>query len=358
MAVNATPATADEFAERLFGAALGMVDMLAVFLGDRLGWYQALADGGPATAEELVSRAGGAPRYAQEWLEQQACTGILTVGEDGRFALAEGAAEILTDPTSLSFLAPLARMFGAAAVQMPALLEAYRTGGGVSWERFGVDMRESQADMNRPWFEHRLADALAAVSEIDAVLRRPGARIADVGCGGGWSSIALARAYPEATVDGYDVDAPSVELASANAASAGLDGRVAFHRVDGASLGAGDGPGYDAIFAFECIHDMPRPVEVLAGMRRALAPDGVAVIMDEAVAETFAPPGDDTERLMYGFSLFICLPDGLSSQPSAGTGTVMRRAVLDRYAREAGFQGADVLPIDDFGFWRFYRLPT
>jgi hypothetical protein len=80
--------------------------------------------------------------------------------------------------------------------------------------------------------------------------------------------------------------------------------------------------------------------------------------MDEAVAEEFAPPGDDTERLMYGFSLLICLPDGLSSQPSAGTGTVMRPAMLDRYAREAGFEGAEVLPFSDFGFWRFYCLPT
>ena len=94
-----------------------------------------------------------------------------------------------------------------------------------------------------------------------------------------------------------------------------------FHGADAAGLGEN---AYDAIFAFECIHDMSRPVEVLAGMRRAVREGGTVVVMDEAVADSFSVPGDDVEKLMYGFSLFICLPDGMSSQPSAGTGTVMR----------------------------------
>ena len=343
--------SAEQFSQRLFGSTLHMIDVMAVYLGDRLGWYRALA-AGPATAAELTDRAGGSERYAREWLEQQASTGILTM-EDGRFALPEGAAEVLTDTNSLAYLAPLARMFGAAAAQLPALVDAYRRGSGVRWSEYGVDMRESQADMNRPWFENKLAEALAGAPDIDALLRRPGARIADVGCGGGWSSIALARAYPRASVYGFDVDAPSIELARHNAADAGLDDRVRFHEADAASLGEDS---YDAVFAFECIHDMPRPVEVLAGVRRALRPGGAVVVMDEAVADTFVVPGDDVEQLMYGFSLFVCLPDGLSSQPSAGTGTVMRPGTLRAYAREAGFADIEVMPIEDFGLWRFYRL--
>jgi hypothetical protein len=101
---------------------------------------------------------------------------------------------------------------------------------------------------------------------------------------------------------------------------------------------------------------MPRPVEVLGAVRRTLAPGGSLVVMDEAVAEEFAPDGDDVERIMYGFSLFVCLPDGMSSPPSAGTGTVMRPSTLQAYGAAAGFQGFEVLPITDFGFWRFYRL--
>jgi SAM-dependent methyltransferase len=344
--------TTEEFADRLFRSSLGTAEVFSVYLGDRLGWYRALAGDGPATADELVARAGGAPRYAKEWLEQQAASGILTVGEDGRFTLPAGAAEVLTDPSSLNFLAPLARTFAAAAGQLPALLEAYRTGGGVGWAAYGADMRESQADLNRPWFEHALPGALAGVPDLDEVLRTPGARVADVGSGGGWSTIALARAYPQARVEGFDVDAPSVELARANAEAAGVADRVAFHQVGGGGLP----DGFDAAFAFECVHDMPRPVEVLAAMNRAVRPGGPVVIMDEAVGERFAGKADDVEQLMYGFSLLICLPDGLAHADSVGTGTVMRPDTLRRYALDAGFAGVEVLPIDDFGFWRFYRL--
>jgi SAM-dependent methyltransferase len=344
---------AEQFAERLFQAALGTAELLSVFLGDRLGWYRALAEGGPATATELTARAGGHGRYAREWLEQQASYGILTLDADGRFALPAGAAEVLTDRASLSYLAPLARMFGSAAVQLPALLDAYRSGGGVGWAAFGTDMRESQADMNRPWFERELSGALAGVPEVHSVLSTPGARIADIGAGGGWSSIALAKAYPQARVDAYDIDAPSVELARHNIAEAGLADRVSAHHADAAGLGEGS---YDAAFAFECVHDMPRPVEVLAAMRRAVVQGGPVVVMDEAVAPAFEAPGDDVERLMYGFSLFICLPDGMAHQPSVGTGTVMRPDTLRGYAVEAGFADVHTLPIEDFGFWRFYRL--
>jgi 2-polyprenyl-3-methyl-5-hydroxy-6-metoxy-1,4-benzoquinol methylase len=188
---------------------------------------------------------------------------------------------------------------------------------------------------------------------VHDALRRPGARIADVGCGGGWSSITLARAYPDATIDGIDVDAGSVDMARKNAADAGVADRVSFTHADAAGL---TGATYDAVFAFECVHDMPRPVDVLAAVERALAPDGFVVVMDEAVAETFSAPGDDLERIMYGFSLLVCLPDGMSSPPSAGTGTVMRPDTLRRYAQEAGLTSFEILPIEDFGFWRFYRL--
>jgi hypothetical protein len=128
---------------------------------------------------------------------------------------------------------------------------------------------------------------------------------------------------------------------------------VRFHCTDAADLPQAT---YDAAFAFECVHDMPQPVQVLAATRRAVVPGAPVIIMDEAVGETFQAPGDDLERLMYGFSLLICLPDGMAHQPSAGTGTVMRPDTLRRYAQDAGFSDVSILPIEDFGFWRFYRL--
>ncbi|WP_432478576.1 class I SAM-dependent methyltransferase [Nocardioides sp. GXQ0305] len=350
--------TAEAVADRLLTSTLGLMDTLAVYLGDRLGWYRSLAADGPATAAELAERTGTNERYAREWLEQQAVAGWLEVtdGTDAaarRFTLPAAAEEVLTDPDSLNYLAPLPRLFAASAGALPELLAAYREGGGVSWERLGADAREGQADMNRPWYEQELAPALARAPEVHDRLSRDGAAIADVGCGAGWSTIALARAYPGATLHGLDVDEPSVAMARANAAEAGLDERVTFTTVDGNTLPE---QSYDAVFAFECIHDMPRPVEVLRAARGSLVDDGFMVVMDEAVADEFAPGGDELERLMYGFSLFICLPDGLSGADSVGTGTVMRRDTLAAYATEAGFGSTDVLPTGEFGLWRFYLL--
>ncbi|WP_280421858.1 class I SAM-dependent methyltransferase [Nocardia carnea] len=344
--------------DRIIRSVLGAVDVLAIFVGDRLGWYRSLVADGPASAVELATRTGTHPRYAREWLEQQAVTGLLSVHRDGSadervFAIPAATAEVLTDEHSLEYLAPIARLFGAAGPVLPKLLDAYRSGSGVSWDELGDDAREGQADGNRPWYERRLAAALNGVPEVAQVLSAPGATVLDIGCGAGWSAIALSRAYPAARVRGVDIDAPSVRTAVANAAGAGVADRVEFTAGDAAELPAG---AFDIAFAFECVHDMPRPVEVLASVRRALRPGGIMVVMDEAVAPEFAPDGDELERLMYGFSLFVCLPDGMSSPPSAGTGTVMRPATLRGYALEAGFAKFDVLPIEDFGFWRFYRL--
>lgn len=356
--------TTDDVADQVFRATLGAMDLLSIYVGDRLGWYAALREQGPATPTELAQRTATAPRYAREWLEQQAVTGLLQVEDsepERRFTLPAASAEVLTDDDSLSYLGPLGRMMAAVGPRLPELLDAYRTGDGVSWDELGPDAREGQAAVNRPWFLHALPGALRGVAELDEILRRPGARILDVGCGAGWSTIALASAYPTAELVGVDVDAPSIEMARRNAAERGIDqDRLAFRTADAGTLGSADGSGHDAgfdlAFAFECVHDMSRPVEVLAAVRQALRPGGLLVVMDEAVNEEFRAPGDDLERLMYGFSLFVCLPDGLSSAPSEGTGTVMRPKVLRSYAERAGFESVDVLPITDFGFFRFYRL--
>ncbi|NUP27281.1 MAG: methyltransferase domain-containing protein [Nocardia sp.] len=350
--------TAAAVADRVLQAVLGTVDLLSIFAGDRLGWYRSLAHDGPATAAQLADRTATHPRYTREWLEQQAVTGLLVVDRDGPaedrvFALPPAVAEVLTDEHSLNYLAPFARLFGATGPALPRLFEAYRSGGGVSWDELGDNAREGQAQGNRPWYQHRLGAALAGVPEVDAVLRARGARILDIGCGAGWSSIALAEAYPRAHVRGVDIDTPSIRAARHNAETTGVADRTQFTVADAARLPES---GFDIAFAFECVHDMPRPVDVLGAVRRALRPGAPLVVMDEAVAAEFAPDGDDVERLMYGFSLFVCLPDGMSSPPSAGTGTVMRQRTLRDYALAAGFTSVEVLPIDGFGFWRFYRL--
>jgi len=348
--------TADALTERLFGAVLATMDLHTVYLGDRLGYYRALL-AGPLTSVELAERTGTAERYAREWLEQQAVTGILDTNPEvdaaqRRYTLPPAHMAPLTDVLDLGHVAPFARATIGFVKQVDHLLEAFRNGGGVSWAQHGTDAREGQAGANRPLFLGPLGrEYLPSIPDVDAALRA-GGRVADVGCGFGWSSIGIALAYPDVTVDGYDVDAPSIEAARRNAREAGVDGRVRFHAVDAATVETAP---YDAVFAFECIHDLPDPVGVLAAMRRLAGDDGAVVVMDERVAETFTAPGDEVERLMYGYSLMCCLADGMAHGPSAGTGTVMRPSTLRRYAVEAGFADVEILDIAN-DFFRFYRL--
>lgn len=340
----------DDVANRMLAATLGAQEMLAVYAGDRLGWYASLAAHGPSSSTELAERTGTDERYAREWLEHQAVAGYVTVDASHRFALTEGAREVLTDEDSALFLAPLGRLQAASGRVVDDLLDAYRTGGGVSWERMGDDARSSQAALNRPFFLGALVDdVLPSIPSLHTMLRR-GGRLADVGCGAGWSSISIARAYPDVSVVGIDIDAPSIESARRSAASAGVD--ATFELADAAVLQDGR---FDVVTFFECVHDMPDPVAVLASARRMVHDDGYVLVADERTRELFSAPGDAVERLFYGWSLSVCLPDGRSTTPSAATGTVMRPDTLDRYAREAGFAGIEILPVEH-DLLRFYRL--
>jgi 2-polyprenyl-3-methyl-5-hydroxy-6-metoxy-1,4-benzoquinol methylase len=350
----------DALAARVFEATLGAFDLLAIHLGSRLGLYAALADGGALTTRELANAAGIAPRYAKEWLEHQAVGGLLDVddvtasAEARRYRLPSGHAEVLVDGTSLSWMAPMAGFLVAAAGRADQLAHAYRTGTGLAWDGYGDVLLESQAAINRPAFEGLLpTEWVPALPDIEARLRQPGARIADVACGVGWSTLALARAYPEAHVDGVDLDAWSIRRARENAAAAAIGDRVSFVQADAADpnlVGR-----YDLVTILEAVHDLARPVEVLRAVRGMLAPAGAVLVLDERVAEAFTAPGDDVERLMYGYSILFCLPNGLADQPSAGTGTVMRPATLESYARQAGFSRFSVLPVEHDTF-RLYRL--
>jgi SAM-dependent methyltransferase len=345
--------TADTLAERIFSSAIASFDIAGIYLGDRLGWYRSLADDGPATADELASRTATDARYAREWLEQQAVGGLLEVDDDHRFSLPAGYRDVLVDPESLSLMAPLSRMIVAALGQLSQVAAAYRSGAGHGWDAYGADMREGQAAFNRPAVTHLLGNEwLPAVDDLHArLLAGPPARVVDIGCGEGWSTLAIARAYPKARVTGIDLDTPSIEAARRHAAEAGLADEVEFRDGDAAELA----DPVDLALIIEAVHDMSNPVPVLRAVRESLAEGGSLIVVDERVAETFTAPGDDVERFMYGWSITTCLPDGRSRQPSVATGTVMRPDTLRRYAAEAGFESVEVLPIEN-DFFRFYRL--
>lgn len=341
--------------ERILLGALATGEVLSMYLGDRLGLYHALA-GEPLTVEEFARDAGIDRRYAREWLEQQAAASVLEViapdeaYPDVRFALPRAHRGVLVDPEDPSHMAGFARAWGGIAGVLTSVLEAFRTGAGVPFADYGEDLRTGQGAMNRPMFIHELPDWFEqpALAEI---VRRPHVRIADLGAGEGWSSLSMARALPGAEVFSIDADGPSAETARRNAEAAGV--AVQARAADAADLAA-LGP-FHLVTIFEALHDMARPVEVLASAREALAPGGAVLVMDERVADRFAGPADEIERLMYVFSVLHCLPASRAEEPSAALGTVLRRPILESLAREAGFAKVEVLPIEHL-FFRFYLL--
>jgi 2-polyprenyl-3-methyl-5-hydroxy-6-metoxy-1,4-benzoquinol methylase len=351
----------EAFIEKILQSTRGAFEIFGMYLGVRLGYYRALRESGAANSQELAERTATNERYAREWLEQQAISGILKVDDENidaksrRYTLPKPYQEILANEESLNYLGALPIIFAGAVRPLDAIVGAYRTGGGVPYSDYGADLIEGQAGMNRAMFLQEMGSSW--LPKIPAVHQRlladPPARVADVGAGAGWSSIAIAKSYPKAMVDGFDLDQPSVEMARRNALEAGIDSRVTFHVRDAADPElAGQ---YDLVAAFECIHDMADPVGALRAMKQLGGAAGTVVVVDERVGESFSTAKNDIDWMMYGWSILHCLPVGMAAKPSAETGTVMRPDTLRRYAQQSGFHDVEILPIENY-FFRFYRL--
>jgi 2-polyprenyl-3-methyl-5-hydroxy-6-metoxy-1,4-benzoquinol methylase len=352
----ADPAAA--LAERLFQDVTGALELFTVYLGDRLGLYRALDAEGPATSAELATRTGTAERYIREWLEHHAASGLLEVDDPAaaplarRYRLPPAHVPVLADPDDVRYRAFSGVEIVRAGRWLPQLVEAFRTGDApppLPWAP------EGRADYNRAIFLNLLGTQwLPAIADVhDRLSREPPARVADLACGPGWSSIAMARAYPLIRVEGYDLDPDVIAAARRNAEQAGLAGRVAFAVTD--ASGPGMTGRFDLVTIFEGLHDMSRPVDALRAARGMLGRPGSVVIADELVEDEFTAPASDLERYHYGWSVVSCLPAAMGDPGTAATGAVMRPATLRRYAQEAGFRGVEILPLETPA-WRFYRL--
>ena len=349
----------DELSERLFIGTIHTLELFSVYLGKQLGLYEVLNRDGALSVPELAAKAGIAPRYAREWLEQQAVAGFLQVddtdaGADSRkYTLPSDHAGVLAEDEHEAHVAPFAQMLVGIAQALPEVVNAYRTGEGVPYEHYGADFRHGQGAINRPAFSTDLIERwLPAVPDLhDRLQSTDGARIADIGCGEGWSTIALAQAYPDAEVVGYDLDRASVETARKNAQACGVD--VTFVNDDATKVA--DGGTVDLALILEALHDMSRPDKTLEAVRQILTEDGSLFIADERVSDRFAAPGDEIERMMYGWSISHCLPISMTEQPSAAIGTVIRSGIVEELSQRAGYGRYQVLPIEN-DLFRFYRL--
>jgi predicted O-methyltransferase YrrM len=348
----------DALRERLFGNAVGALELYTIYLGERLGLYRALAEGGAATSSQLAARTGTTERYVREWLEHHAASDLLVVDDPRaeplarRYWLAPEHIPVLANPDDVRYEAYTGVDIVRAGRWLPQLVEAFRVGNApppLPWEP------EGRAEANRPRFINLLGtEWLPAIVDVDARLRaEPPAQVADVACGTGWSSIAMAQAYPNINVDGVDLDHDAITAARRNAERAGVADRVTFSVADAADLG---GPGgYDLVTIFEALHDMSRPVDALSAARQMLSEDGTLLVVDGLVADEFTVPASPRERTEYGWSVVSCLPGAMGDPQTAATGAVMRPSVLRQYALQAGFGEVEVLPIHT-DYWRFYRL--
>ena len=349
--------------ERLFGATIGALELFSVYLGAELGLYRALEEHGPLTAPQLAEYAGIDRRYAREWLEQQAVAGLLeaeaqdVAADERRFALPADHARVLAHPDDAAHLAPMAHMIAGIGGVLPRLAAAYRSGEGVPYEAYGAAFRHGQGHINRPAFLAELpGDWMDALPDVRDRLLRDGGRVADVGCGQGFASVAMAEAFPRAHVVGFDADAASIADARAFARERGVGERAGFVHDD-----ADRRRRPRSLRPRARARDAARPRP--PGRARSPPPArrsptaGRCSSSTSAWPTTFAAPGDETERMMYGWSVTHCLPTARVESASAATGTVMRTDTLREYAAAAGLPTVEVLPVDN-DLLRLYRLST
>jgi ubiquinone/menaquinone biosynthesis C-methylase UbiE len=351
---------------RLFSGMLATQESFIAYLGVKLGLYQALHDGGPATARQLASRTDLNVRYVREWLEHQAAAGIIAADDPARpwqlrsYRLPAGHERVLIGSAdSMSAVWTALLPLGGVAAALPSLLAAFRTGAGIGADVYGQDWRQGHNGANRAIYLCQLAGWLRQfLPELHGRLSGGPSRIADVGCGEGWAAIALAGAFPLALITAVDTDDAAIRQARQNAKVAGVADQISFVAADAASLTGslgkepGPGPSFDLVCVFDTLHEVARPVDVLRTCRSLCGKTGEVMVLESSTGEVFRAPAGEIERFQYATSVLHCLPAGLVGDQAAGTGTVMRPEMVRAVAKKAGFKDVGAFEIDD----RMHRL--
>lgn len=354
-------ATAGVSPDRVIDMLASSMELAGVSLGSRLGCWAAVAAGGPngVDAGELAERCGMDARYAREWLEAMGAGGWLEVADAApyarRFRLAPGTEPMLLSVEGDSYLDPLIRQVTASQLRLRQLEQAYRDGSGIAWGDQDAEVRTAQGEINRTPLRRQLAGWIRSALPDVAHRLDDGGWAADVGCGYGWASVGLAEGFPKIYVDAFDPDTASALGARANVAGCGLNDRVLVH-----SSGFGGQPTgpYSLIVMAEMLHDVPDPIGLLTTCRERLDEDGVILVADMKVNADYTAPADPIERMMYGFSVLVCLPGAMGGDATAATGTVMRPSILEGYADAAGLIATELsIEHDTWRFWVLTQQP-
>ena len=307
---------------------------LGAVLGDRLGLYRALLAVMPAAPADVAREAGVDERYVREWLSAQAAGGYVTYDPASeRFSLTEEQAFVLADPGGMqaaaAFLIPL-----AAGMNIDRIAEAFRSGGGFPWHAHDPRLFEGTERFFRPGYVADLVSSwIPALDGVEDKLRA-GARVADVGCGHGSSTLLLAEAYPASRIVGFDYHAPSVEQARKRAVDAGLADRVSFEVASAAGF---PGEDYDLVAVFDALHDMPDPLAAARHVREAVADDGTFLLVEPYAGDRLEDNLNPVGRLYYAASTVICVAHSKSEEPGTALGAQAGEARLAGLLGEAGF---------------------
>jgi SAM-dependent methyltransferase len=312
------------------GAVLGGA---MVVIGDKLGLYRALAGAGSLTSAELATRTSTAERYVREWLSAQAARGYVSYDGDDRFSLPDEHALPLTDETSAACVIGAFEIAVGSVYATDTIAERFRTGDGFAWGAHDEHVLCGCERFFRPGYLNNLASTwIPALDGVEAKLAT-GARVADVGCGHGASSLLLASTYPAATVVGFDAHAGSIEAARQRAIDAGLADRVRFEVASATSF---DGT-YDLVCFFDCLHDMGDPAGACAHVRDHLAPDGTLMLIEPFANDDLEDNLNPVGAAYYGFSTLLCTPSSLSQAVGAALGAQAGEARLRDVVTSAGF---------------------
>jgi SAM-dependent methyltransferase len=306
-----------------------------VVMGDRLGLYRAMAGAGPLTSDELAAKAGVAERYTREWLNAQAAGGYVEYDPDsGRYTLPPEQTVALTDADSPAFLPGFFQIALGSVLDSPRIVDAARTGGGVGWHEHGDDVFEGCERFFRPGYNANLLSSwLPALDGVVGKLEH-GARVADVGCGHGASTILMGSAYPMSSFAGSDYHAGSIETARQRAQAANLTAHVDFEVAGATSFSGRD---YDLVTMFDCLHDMGDPVGAARHVREAIASDGTWMIVEPAAGDRVENNLNPVGRAYYGFSTLLCTPASLSQEVGLALGAQAGEARIRDVVNAAGF---------------------
>jgi SAM-dependent methyltransferase len=302
-----------------------------IAIGDRLGLYKALAQSGPMTPQQLAEKTGTTERYVREWLSSQAAGGYVTYDKSsGRFSLTEEQAFVLADDNSPAFLPGAFQVALASTRSLDKIADAFKTGKGVGWHEHDPELFVGTERFFRPGYAANLTTSwIPALDAVESKLKR-GARVADVGCGHGASTVLMAQAYPSSTFTGFDYHQASIDTANERARKAGVADRVKFAA---ASAKTYPGDGYDFVTFFDCLHDMGDPVGAAAHVLQSLANDGTWMIVEPYANDKLEDNLNPVGRVYYSASTLLCTPCskaqevGLALGAQAGEGR-MRDVVL------------------------------